>query len=236
MINLTKTLKNSLFISAVSLTFTAPTLADVSQSKSDQNDIIPKKGFYVNGDLGYQDRELAGENGDTVTEFKKGSMGSVGIGYRFNKNFRMSAEYARINNDVDTVASSASSGAPLEGEGNVILKQYTINAYYDVDGFGNRKQYRPYVGIGVGNQTSIIEDLTNVGAKPFGLIVNDEATAPITQYKAGLNISANDKTEYYVGGSYIHGSELLFRNTAFGNLLPQSSRNWVLQSGIRYTF
>ena len=148
----------------------------------------------------------------------------------------MSAEFSSINNDAKTVSSPASNGQALDGEGNIKLQQYTLNAYYDADGFGERKQYRPYVGVGVGTQKSIIEDLTNVGAKPFGLIVNADTWAPITQFKGGLNISANESTEYYIGGAYINGSELLFRNTPFGNLLPQGSRNWVLQTGVRYTF
>jgi len=32
------------------------------------------------------------------------------------------------------------------------------------------------------------------------------------------------------------GSELLFDNTAFGGLLPQSSRSWIINGGFRSTF
>ena len=38
--------------------------------------LLPKKGFFVQGDLGYQYRDTAGENGNTVTSFQGGFYGS----------------------------------------------------------------------------------------------------------------------------------------------------------------
>ena len=51
-----------------------------------------------------------------------------------------------------------------------------------------------------------------------------------------MNYLVSKNTEVYLGAKYALGSELLFLNTSFGNLLPQSARNWILKTGIRYTF
>jgi Opacity family porin protein len=200
--------------------------------------LLPKNGFYIQGDLGYQYRDLAGEDGNTWTAFYGGFYGSGGIGYRLNKNFRFGAEYANLSSNASRVASSNGSGGSLSapGLGAITLNQYTFNAYYDVDGFGPKKRYRPYVGLGVGTNTSSIIQVSNTIAAQSGLYSNGVTSAPVVTFEAGINYVVTKNFEAYAGGKYALGSELLFNNTAFGNLLPQSSRNWILKAGLRYTF
>lgn len=212
--------------------------------------LLPKNGFYIQGDLGGQHRDLAGENGYTVTSFQGGFYGNVGVGYRYSKNFRFSAEYANLSSNVDTVAAcyipaspkgggcgaTPSDGKFFPGEGAIVLNQYTLNAYYDLDGFGERKRFRPFVGIGVGTQKSTIINLSNTQAEPYGLIANGNAWAPLITFSAGLSYVFTQNSEIFVGGKYALGSELLFDDTDFGDLLPQSSRNWIINGGFRYTF
>lgn len=207
--------------------------------------LVPKNGLYIQGDLGGQDRQLAGENGYTVTSFDGGFYGSAGVGYRLNKNFRISAEYANLTSNVDEVAACATltcgatpsvDGIFFPGQGDIVLNQYTLNAYYDADGFGYRKRFRPYVGIGVGTQSSTINNLSNSVTAPLGLFANGNAWAPLITFSGGLSYVISQKAEIFFGGKYALGSELLFEDTAFGDLLPQSSRNWIINGGFRYTF
>ena len=212
--------------------------------------LLPKNGFYIQGDLGYQYRDTAGEDGNTWTAFYGGFYGSGGIGYRLNKNFRFGAEYSNLSSNASRVSALANPTNPASvysapGLGAVTLNQYTFNAYYDVDGFGPRKRYRPYVGLGVGTNTSSIIQLSNTVAAPLNFcgsngtspcIANGVTSAPVVTFEAGINYVVSKNMEVYAGGKYSLGSELLFNNTAFGNLLPQSSRNWILKAGLRYTF
>ena len=54
-----------------------------AEKESEQN-LAPKNGLYVQADIGGQFRDFAGEDGDTVTYFKRGFYGSASIGYRFS--------------------------------------------------------------------------------------------------------------------------------------------------------
>lgn len=216
--------------------------ASSSTSASAESDaLVPKNGLYVQADIGGQFRDSAGEDGDTVTYFESGFYGSAGIGYRFSPNFRLSAEYANQSSDTDKVSANygdgnALNGQPLPGLGAITLNQYTLNAYYDVPGFGYKKRIRPYVGVGVGTQKSSIIGVSNDFASEFGLYAFGETWAPLVTFQAGASYIVNENTEIYAGGKYAHGSEMLFRGTDFGNLLPQSARNWSVSGGVRYTF
>ena len=50
--------------------------------------LIPKTGIYIQGDIGIQQREFAGENGITNLTFDPGLYGGAGLGYRYDRNFR----------------------------------------------------------------------------------------------------------------------------------------------------
>lgn len=215
--------------------------SDQAASSTDPSALVPKNGVYVQADIGAQYRDSAGENGDTVTYFKSGFYGSAGLGYRLNKNFRLSAEYTNQSSNADQVSATYGTGNPLNGIpqpglGAIVLNQYTFNAYYDAPGFGYKKRIRPYVGVGVGTQKSSIIGISNTVAAPFGLYANGDTWAPLVTFQAGAAYVVNKNTEIYAGAKYADGSELLFRNTDFGNLLPMSSRNWSVSGGVRYTF
>ena len=54
---------------------------------------LPKNGIYVQSDIGVQQREWAGENGNTQLFFDAGLYGGLAIGYRYDRNFRFAFEY-----------------------------------------------------------------------------------------------------------------------------------------------
>ncbi len=214
---------------------------------------LPKNGIYVQSDIGVQQREWAGENGNTQLFFDAGLYGGLAVGYRYDRNFRFAFEYTEMNNEVSDMRSGApvkefrdpklgfllQTGSEKEkGLGDVKLQSYTLNAYYDLNGFGHERRFRPYLGVGVGLQTSTLKGVTPASF-PFigaGAEANKASTDPVLTLEAGLSYLATDQAEFFLGGEYSFVDNFLLENTDFGNLQPQGSRSWILKTGARYTF
>ena len=215
---------------------------------------LPKHGIYVQADIGIQQREWSGENGNTQLFFNEGLYGGLAVGYRYDRNFRFAFEYSEMNNDVsdmragnggqlfrdpkntDVILQDGSS--KVSGNGDVKLQSYTLNAYYDLNGFGHERRFRPYLGAGIGLQTSTLKGVTP-SFFPFaglGAEANGASTDPVMTLEAGISYLATDQAEFFLGGKYSFVDGFLLENTDFGNLQPQGSRNWILKTGVRYTF
>lgn len=213
--------------------------------------VLPKQGVYVQADIGLQQREFAGENGVTNLMFDPGLYGGVGVGYRYDRNFRFGFEYIQMNNAVSKIRPGipipvvdpilgpvGTNGAQFPANGTVKLDSYTLNAYYDLNGFGFEKRFRPYLGAGVGLMTSTISNLQPAFFPSIGVnrALNGENTQPTFNFQAGLAYLLKQNTEFYLGGQYSYTSTFLFENTDFGTLMPNGARNWTLKTGMRYTF
>lgn len=213
--------------------------------------LLPKTGLYIQGDIGIQQREFAGENGITNLIFDPGLYGGVGLGYRYDRNFRFSFEYSQMQNSVSKIRPGipipvidpiigpvGADGAQFPANGSVKLDSYTLNAYYDLNGFGNEKRFRPYIGAGVGLMTSKISNLQPAFFPSIGVnrALNGQDTQPTFNVQAGFSYLFNKNTEFYFGGQYAYTSTFLFENTDFGTLMPNGARNWTLKTGMRYTF
>jgi len=213
--------------------------------------VLPKQGVYVQADIGLQQREFAGENGVTNLMFDPGLYGGVGVGYRYDRNFRFGFEYIQMNNAVSKIRPGipipvvdpilgpvGTNGAQFPANGTVKLDSYTLNAYYDLNGFGFEKRFRPYLGAGVGLMTSTISNLQPAFFPSIGVnrALNGENTQPTFNFQAGLAYLIKQNTEFYLGGQYSYTSTFLFENTDFGTLMPNGARNWTLKTGMRYTF
>ena len=212
---------------------------------------LPKNGVYVQGDIGLQQREFAGENGITNLIFNPGLYGGLGLGYRYDRNFRFSFEYTGMNNTVSKIRPGiplpvvdpvlgpvGANGAQFDANGNVKLQTYTLNAYYDLNGFGFERRFRPYLGAGVGMMTSTISGLQPSFFPFIGVdrALNGTNTQPTFNFQAGISYLYGKNTEFYLGAQYWYTSTFLFQNTDFGTLMPNGARNWVLKTGARYTF
>jgi opacity protein-like surface antigen len=213
--------------------------------------LLPKQGIYVQADIGLQQREFAGENGITNLMFDPGLYGGVGIGYRYDRNFRFGFEYSQMNNAVSKIRPGipipvvdpvlgpiGTNGEQFPANGTVRLDSYTLNAYYDLNGFGYEKRFRPYLGAGVGLMTSKISNLQPAFFPSAGVdrALNGENTQPTFNFQAGISYLFNRNAEFYLGGQYSYTSTFLFQNTDFGTLMPNGARNWTLKTGMRYTF
>jgi len=213
--------------------------------------VLPKQGVYVQADIGLQQREFAGENGVTNLMFDPGLYGGLSVGYRYDRNFRFGFEYSQMNNAVSKIRPGipipvvdpilgpvGTNGAQFPANGTVKLDSYTLNAYYDLNGFGFEKRFRPYLGAGVGLMTSTISNLQPAFFPSIGVnrALNGENTQPTFNFQAGLAYLFKRNTEFYLGGQYSYTSTFLFENTDFGTLMPNGARNWTLKTGMRYTF
>jgi opacity protein-like surface antigen len=213
--------------------------------------LLPKQGIYVQADIGLQQREFAGENGITNLIFDPGLYGGVGIGYRYDRNFRFGFEYSQMNNAVSKIRPGipipvvdpvlgpiGNNGEQFPANGTVRLDSYTLNAYYDLNGFGYEKRFRPYLGAGVGLMTSKISNLQPAFFPSAGVdrTLNAENTQPTFNVQAGISYLFSRNAEFYLGGQYSYTSTFLFQNTDFGTLMPNGARNWTLKTGMRYTF
>jgi opacity protein-like surface antigen len=211
----------------------------------------PKVGFFAQGEVGYQSREYAGENGITNLTFDDDWYWGLGIGWRYNKNFRFSVEYSQMTNDVDQIRPGVPipvedpilgvigvDGAQFPAVGDVTLTSWTVNVYYDVDGFGDQNRFRPYVGFGVGMQESEISGLAPAFFSDIGVDrrLNASDTSPVLTFEGGLTYMLSPQTEFYGGLKYSYVSSFLFEDTAFGTLMPNGSRSWIFKGGLRYTF
>ena len=212
---------------------------------------LAKKGIYLQGEIGAASRYPAYENQTTMTTFSPGLFGSVSVGYRYDRNFRFSFDYASINN----AASKISPGIPIPvvdstlgivgvdgfqfpARGNIQLNSYTLSAYYDLNGFGFERRFKPYLGAGIGLQQSVIRGLSPAFFPFIGVSrsANATATSPVIKMEAGISYLFTPQAEFYVGGEYSFVTDFLFENTAFGTLVPNGSRNWIIKTGARYTF
>lgn len=213
--------------------------------------LLPKTGVYVQGDIGIQQREFAGENGITNLMFDPGLYGGVGIGYRYDRNFRFSFEYSQMDNAVSKIRPGVplpvvdpvlgpvgQNGDQFPANGTVKLYSYTLNAYYDLNGFGYQRRFRPFLGAGVGLMTSKISNLQPAFFPAIGVdrALNGQNTQPTFNFQAGISYLYNKQTEFYLSGQYSYTSTFLFENTDFGTLMPNGARNWTLKTGMRYTF
>ena len=212
---------------------------------------LPKNGPYVQADIGIQQREFAGENGITNLVFNPGLYGGLGVGYRYDRNFRFAFEFMQMNNSVYKIRPGVpllvvdpvlgpvgADGAQFFANGNVKLSSYTLNAFYDLNGFGYQRRFRPYLGAGVGLMTSTISGLQPAFFPFIGVdrSLNASNTQPTLNFQTGISYLANRNTEFYLGGMYTYTSTFLFQNTSFGTLMPNGARNWTLKAGARYTF
>ena len=216
-----------------------------------QKIVLPKKGIYVQGEIGAASRDPAYENQTTMTTFDPGLYGGVALGYRYDRNFRFSFNYSAIDNAANKISPGIPipvvdpiigpvgvDGAQFPAAGNIRLDSYTLNVYYDLNGFGYERRFRPYIGAGVGLQTSTISGLQPAFFPSIGVnrSANASSTSPVLKVEAGLSYLFNPKTEFYIGGEYSYVTDYLFENTAFGTLVPNGSRNWIIKTGARYTF
>lgn len=193
-------------------------------------------GFYIGLSGSLQNREKASETEDTFLTFEPGLDVNAALGYRFG-NFRVEGEVSFFNNPI----SIASAGTPVgtfkeSAEGNVSLRAYMANLYYDIPIKNSR--LKPYLGAGIGFYQSEINGLTADFFNSLGIPpVNATSNTPFAfQLRAGLGYVLSRKAEIYLGYRFFRGEALTFNAEVLGELNPNGANVHNVELGFRASF
>ncbi len=193
-------------------------------------------GWYISISGGLQHRETVREIGDPTTflEFGPGFSANAALGYRFDM-FRLEAEYSFMNNEIDFAGSG---GLSSNATGNINIRALMFNVYHDIE-IGDWS-WKPYVGAGVGIYQSEINSLypdffTTLGAPFENVPVGTTSDMPFAyQFRVGASRMIGERTEFYAGYRYFHGTELTFASQPFSNFAPTFSPNGAVTHNIEF--
>lgn len=201
--------------------------------------------WYIGISGGWADRERVTESSasGTFLTFDNGFAVNAALGRRFGA-IRAEAEFSLFNNKVDQAGAALDPTQPdvtifsSPAEGNVTLRAYMFNLYYDV----NIKDtgIRPYVGAGVGFYQSEINGLL---PQFFGILglgtqgVNSASDYPFAyQFRAGVSYDCGPRTELFGGYRFFHGDTLTFSAFPFGTFRPRGAELHNIELGLRVKF
>ncbi len=201
--------KTSFFAASMALaSFAAPSLADTySESIGGKQSI--SNGIYVSVGAGglLSIEDVTHDSTDHDAE-DPSMTGEAGIGWRFNKNFRVEASYAFNHFEVD--------GSTLIEDVHVHSKLLT--AYYDIDTSSN---WSPYLGIGFGSAVTVtdasFDGVNNVGTN---------------QYKLGVTYNTASKADFFGEFVYQTVDDFEVQRTTEADSIGM----WKAQVGLRYSF
>jgi opacity protein-like surface antigen len=198
--------------------------------------------WYLSASGAWQQRETVHEVDDpqTFIEFHSGFLANAALGMRFDS-FRLELETSFMNNEVDVAgAGGLSSPSP----GNVNLRAYMLNMYYDVQ-FQN-SCWMPYVGAGIGTYQSEINGLIpeffdQIGPPFVGSPVNATSDMPLAyQFRAGVTRPIGCRSEFFTGYRYFKGEELEFASAPFATFAPtfhpDGTEIHAIEFGLRVNF
>ncbi|MDJ0920328.1 MAG: outer membrane beta-barrel protein [Henriciella sp.] len=234
------------------------------------------EGWYVSGSIGYVQQNDSSNSGETGafttgnlgdgttldvaagtdygwdTEFDGGAVFAGEVGRDFGNGFRVGAEMALSNSDVDThtnvtlgggsidgldAAALAGAADPLgvsvgelvsDGQGDMSQVAIFANVYYH---FGEDRTFKPYIGAGLG-----ISDV-NVEFIPSGVgIIDDGETKLAYQIKAGATFDLQNQWELFGEYAYRATDDIEVANDLFPGSLEIENQQNVFSIGARYKF
>ncbi|MGF1757218.1 porin family protein [Photobacterium sagamiensis] len=144
----------------------------------------PWDGFYATGAFGinYGDTVSGSNNIKDFTDYGNdyGESYQLGLGFRFDENFRIEGRVSHRNNDSDNTRMGFSPLAGMDVTGTVNGKlsstSVTVDGFYD---FANQTSFTPYLKAGVG-----------VARNSY------EATLFVSEFNAGFGYEEETSTEF----------------------------------------
>ncbi|HEX3703470.1 MAG TPA: porin family protein [Vicinamibacterales bacterium] len=187
-------------------------------------------GAYVRVDGGFQHRARAAENAQTYTDWDNGFAIDAAVGYETKSRVSFEGEYSYLKNNDKTTASAVTGPAP--GLGNVSLDFFMGNVRYDAP---VAPSVDVYVSGGLGGYKSYLHGISNTIAHSFGIDANgsNDGVVLAWQVRAGLEARVTPHVGVLVGYRYLHGNDLLFKGTAFGDLMPNGVKINAVEAGVR---
>ena len=201
----------------------------------------PDQRWYVTLSGAVQSRSNVSEVGDPATFllFDDGFAIDVALGHQFEL-FRLDLEYSYFNNQIETAGAGIPNVGNFVGDavGNVSVKAYTLNAYYDY--VIDQSRFKPYVGGGIGLMQSEINSLfpsffPALGAATGG--VNTTSNVKFCyQFRVGLSYELTYRTELFSGYRFFDAGELTFAGEPFGVFHPDGATFHSFEGGLRVRF
>lgn len=198
-----------------------------------------ESGPYVTAGGGFANRQRSGEDAFTYIDFGNDYAVNVAGGYRYEgenraRNMAVEGEFSYLRNTTQTVSSAVT--GPQAGLGDVTLRVGMVNVRYDLPipatAFG------AYVAGGIGGYKSYLNNVSNVVAQPFGFVANasSQGVTFAFQVRAGALFRLAPRADLLAGYRYLHGGDLTFLNTAFGDLRPTGARIHSFEAALRVRF
>lgn len=232
--------------------------------------------WYVSGSIGFAQQNDSSNSGETGafttgnlgdgstldvaagtaygwdTEFDSGAVFAGEVGRDLGNGFRVAAELAFSNADVDThtnvtlaggsidaVDAAALAGAPdplgvsvgdlvADGQGEISQTAVFANVYYH---FGADSSFKPYLGAGLGFADVDVE------YSPSGVgIIDDGETKLAYQIKAGATFDLQNQWEVFGEYAYRATEDIEVNNSLFPGILEIENQQNVFAIGARYKF
>jgi opacity protein-like surface antigen len=201
----------------------------------------PDYGWYVMLAGAAQSRDNVQEIGDPATFliFDDGFAINMALGHQFDL-FRLDFEYSYFNNQIETAGAGIPNVGNFVGDavGNVSVKAYTLNTYYDYR--IGQSCFKPYVGAGIGLMQSEINSLfpsffPALGAATGG--VNTTSNVKFCyQFRVGLSYELTHRTELFSGYRFFDAGPLTFAGEPFGVFSPDGATFHNFEAGLRVKF
>ena len=185
----------------------------------------------VGGDV--QHRQRAAEDSATYTDWKMGPGVNVAAGVEAKGGLAVEGEYTYFRNSSKTTAAPAT--GPQPGVGYVNLNMFFANVRYTMPTKG---PVALYVGGGAGAYKSSLQGLSNTVAQSFGFVANGSNDGLVFAYQArvGASVKVSKHIAVLAGYRYVHGNDLLFKGTAFGDLTPNGAKMHALDVNLKVNF
>jgi opacity protein-like surface antigen len=187
-------------------------------------------GGYVRVDGGFQHRAPASEDAQTYTDWDNGYAVDVAGGYETKVKLSFEGEYSHLKNNDMTTASAVT--GPAAGLGDVTLNFVMGNVRYAAT---VARHVNVYVGGGLGGYKSTLHSISNVIANSFGIDANgtNDGVVFAWQVRAGVEVPVASHVTVFGGYRYLHGGDLLFKGTAFGDLTPNGVKVNAVEGGVK---
>lgn len=193
----------------------------------------------ISGGLAHRGRVQEQSDIRTFIVLNEGFAANAALGFRLGM-FRLEAETSFMNN---TCKEAGAVGLASGTTGNVNLRALMFNAYRDFQ--ISDWKLKPYVGAGIGIYQSQINSLypqffNDVGFT--GQPVNTTSNMPFAyQFRAGVSRPITERTEFYAGYRYFHGSTLTFASIPFAaadapTFKPNGANMHNIEFGLRVNF
>lgn len=158
------------------------------------------RGFYVKGFGGVGllgDEDVDFDDGTTLTEgegeFDAGFLTGLALGYRFDRNWALEAEFAYRTNDVDIFEAG---GTALANGGDYASTALLLNGFYHFD---SGLRFDPYIGAGFGMASEIDIDLEGGS---FGGGQSFSGDSPAGQVILGAQGALTEDLDLFVEGRF----------------------------------